>query len=230
MDIHLKGYLRQNPIMKISDTRLENFRRILAEKGLRLTDIADLLGKAPAQVSAFGGKNPTKSIGDKIAREIERALDLIEGSLDIHAWNTQSDQVETSLGVPTRYRVPVLDSLNAGQWLLNTTRNEDAAQEFLVAPSRPGPRSFAFVVDGMSMEPRFTAGDKVIINPAKKEKQAAIVAAFNRTTQITVLRQLNIEVNDVYFVALNTSWPERIIKMDNNWTILGVATWLISEL
>ncbi|KTB55151.1 hypothetical protein AO067_10435 [Pseudomonas viridiflava ICMP 13104] len=216
--------------MKISDTRLENFRRILADRGLRFTDIADLLGKAPAQVSAFGGKNPTKSIGDKIAREIERALDLIEGSLDIHAWNTQFAQVETGFGVPTRYRVPVLDSLNAGQWLLNTMRNEDAAQEFLVAPSRPEPRSFALIVNGMSMEPRFAAGDKVIINPAKKEKHGVIVAAFNKTTEVTVLRQVNMELNKIYLVALNTSWPNRITELDQNWVVLGVATWLISEL
>eukprot|EP01034_Spumella_vulgaris_P013549 gene13549-17293_t len=35
--------------MKISDTRLKNFRRVLADKKLRLTDIAELLNKAPAQ-------------------------------------------------------------------------------------------------------------------------------------------------------------------------------------
>ncbi|MEE5107257.1 S24 family peptidase [Pseudomonas alliivorans] len=216
--------------MKISDTRLENFRRILAERGLRLTDIADLLGKAPAQVSAFAGKNPTKSIGDKIAREIESALDLIEGSLDIHSWNARPSQSGTTFTDPIRNRVPILHHANAGQWFLDMTPNKDVSQEFITTPSHTEPRSFALIVDGISMEPRFTAGDKVVINPAKKQKQGAIVAAFNKTTRTTVLRQINIELNDTYLVALNISWPNRIAKLDNNWIILGVATWLISEL
>ncbi len=60
--------------MNISDTRLTNLRRIMAERKLRSTDLADLLGKSQAQVSSFAGKNPSKGIGNQIAREIELAL------------------------------------------------------------------------------------------------------------------------------------------------------------
>ncbi|WP_257602983.1 hypothetical protein [Pseudomonas aeruginosa] len=46
----------------------------MAERKLRSTDLADLLGKSQAQVSSFAGKNPSKGIGNQIAREIELAL------------------------------------------------------------------------------------------------------------------------------------------------------------
>jgi SOS-response transcriptional repressor LexA len=100
--------------MKISDTRLQNFRRILAEKKLRLTDIAELLGKAPAQVSAFGGKNPTKGIGDQIAREIENALNLHDGYLDMPYGMDEFSNV-TMLSHTGR-KLPVIGSIAAGAW------------------------------------------------------------------------------------------------------------------
>ena len=100
--------------MRISDTRLHNFRQILAEKKLRLIDIAELLGKAPAQVSAFGGKNPTKGIGDQIAREIERALSLPNGSLDIPHGFANFDNGSV-LGYTGR-KLPVIGSIAAGAW------------------------------------------------------------------------------------------------------------------
>lgn len=43
---------------------------------------ADRLGKSHSQITNFGGKNPTKNIGEQVAREIERAYGLSDGMLD----------------------------------------------------------------------------------------------------------------------------------------------------
>lgn len=58
------------------------FRDLLRSRRLTITAAAELLGKQQGQVSHFGGKKPTKIIGDQIASEIEDAFQLPAGYLD----------------------------------------------------------------------------------------------------------------------------------------------------
>ena len=140
--------------MKITNTRLSNFKRILAEKKLRLVDIADLLGKAPAQVSAFGGKNPTKGIGDQIARELERALELPIGYLDVPfgIGGFGNASIVSDAG----RKLPVIGSIAAGSWCEAVEAFDPRdAEEWIEAPGPVGPRAFILRVEGISMEPKF---------------------------------------------------------------------------
>jgi hypothetical protein len=67
----------------IYTVRWRNFRALLAAKRMTITAAAEALDKAQGQVSNFGGKRPTKVIGDQIAEEIEGAFGLDPGSLDL---------------------------------------------------------------------------------------------------------------------------------------------------
>ena len=214
--------------MKISDTRLKNFRKALAQRGLRLTDIADLMAKAPAQVSAFGGKNPTKGIGHQIAREIENALELEIGSLDIP---------EGHVGLSSRTyenqnaKLPLLNTKEAYLWC--TSPQLDINEQWpnsLTAPRTVGDGSFVFLVESGSMEPKFYSGDKIVIDPTAAVHPNNFVAAFNTVTKNFLFRQLQKEGDDFYFCSLNPDWPDRIIEVTVSWTIYGRATWRLSEL
>ncbi|WP_397452507.1 LexA family protein [Pseudomonas sp. NA-150] len=215
--------------MKISDTRLQNFRRVLAEKKLRLTDIADRLGKAPAQVSAFGGKNPTKGIGDQIAREIEKALELHSGYLDM-PFGLGEHNGATALAHTGR-KLPVMGSIAAGAWC----ETEDGfdpkdTKEWIDAPGPVGPRAFILRVEGVSMEPKFMEGDKIVIDPSLDALPGHFVAVKRSNDQAATLKQLKQEGNEQYLYALNPDWPERIIRMTEEWNICGRARWKISDL
>ncbi|POF43408.1 peptidase S24 [Pseudomonas laurylsulfativorans] len=215
--------------MKISDTRLQNFRRILAERKLRLTDVADLLGKAPAQVSAFGGKNPTKGIGDQIAREIEKALSLHNGYLDM-PYGLDEFNNATVLSHTGR-KLPVIGSIAAGAWCESHNSFDPAdAEEWIDAPGPVGPRAFILRVEGMSMEPKFVEGDKIVIDPSLEALPGHFVAAKRTSDQATTLKQLKQEGGEQYLFAINPDWPERIIRMTEEWTICGRARWKISDL
>ncbi|WP_460142792.1 LexA family protein [Pseudomonas sp. S3_B08] len=215
--------------MKISDTRLQNFRRVLAEKKLRLTDIAELLGKAPAQVSAFGGKNPTKGIGDQIAREIEKALQLHDGYLDMPYGLGEYDNA--TLLSHTGRKLPVMGSIAAGAWCEpDISFDPRDAEEWIDAPGPVGPRAFILRVEGMSMEPKFLEGDKIVIDPALEALPGHFVAAKRTRDQATTLKQLRQEGNEQFLYALNPDWPERIIRMTEEWSICGRARWKISDL
>ena len=215
--------------MKISDTRLQNFRRILSEKKLRLIDIADLLGNAPAQVSAFGGKNPTKGIGDQIAREIEAALKLPNGSLDV-PYGLSVFNNGSVIGYAGR-KLPVIGSIAAGVWCETTeTFDPRDAEEWIDAPGPVGPRAFILRVEGISMEPKFLEGDKIVIDPSLEAHNGHFVAAKRSRDQAATLKQLKQEGNEMYLYALNPDWPERIIRLTEDWSICGRARWKISDL
>lgn len=215
--------------MKISDTRLQNFRRVIAEKKLRLVDIADRLGKAPAQVSAFGGKNPTKGIGDQIAREIETALNLHSGYLDM-PYGLDEFNNATVISHTGR-KLPVIGSIAAGAWCeSNGIFDPRDAEEWIDAPGPVGPRAFILRVEGISMEPKFVNGDKIVIDPSLEALPGHFVAAKRTRDQAATLKQLKQEGSEQYLYALNPDWPERIIRMTEEWSICGRARWKITEL
>jgi SOS-response transcriptional repressor LexA len=215
--------------MKISDTRLKNFRRVLAERKLRLIDIADLLGKAPAQVSAFGGKNPTKGIGNQIGREIEKALGLHDGYLDMpYGIGENNDPMLLSL---TGRKLPVIGSIAAGAWCEpNGSFDPRDAEEWIDAPGPVGPRAFILRVEGISMEPKFVEGDKIVIDPSLEALPGHFVAAKRARDEAATLKQLKQEGNEQYLFAINPDWPERIIRMTEEWSICGRARWKITDL
>lgn len=61
--------------------RLWNFRQIIKSSG-GTNVVARLMGKKNAQITQCGGPNPTRSIGNRMAADIERAFSLEPGSLD----------------------------------------------------------------------------------------------------------------------------------------------------
>lgn len=215
--------------MKISDTRLLNFRRIVSDKKLRLTDVAELLGKSPAQVSAFGGKNPTKGIGDQIARELEKALKLHTGYLDM-PYGLDEFNNATVLSHTGR-KLPVIGSIAAGAWCEGQGSFDPRdADEWIDAPGPVGSRAFILRVEGISMEPKFQEGDKIVIDPSLEALPGHFVAAKRTRDQAATLKQLKQEGNEQYLYALNPDWPDRIIRLSEEWTICGRARWKISDL
>lgn len=80
-------------IRPIYAARWSAFRQLLKERHLTITAAAELLGKQQGQVSHFGGKKPTKIIGDQIATEIEGAFGLPAGYLDERQHTVKNDGV-----------------------------------------------------------------------------------------------------------------------------------------
>lgn len=215
--------------MKITDTRLQNFRKILGDRSLRLTDIAEKLGKAPAQVSAFGGKNPTKGIGDRIAREIETALGLHTGYLDIP--HPLMDSIQESGRSHGCRRLPVIGSLAAGSWSEEKNQSHlDTINEWIDAPGPVGSQAFIMRVEGISMEPLFFDGEKVVIDPSLEIAPGHFVLAKKISEKTATLKQFRKEGDEQYLFALNPNWPNRIIQITDEWKILGRARWKISDL
>lgn len=218
--------------MNIKDTRLQNFRRVLEEKNLKLKDISNLLDKAPSQISAFGGKNPTKGIGDQIAREIEKVLGLYHGFLDMPYGRDEytNPVLLTHLG----RRLPVIGSVSAGKWCdMDEARLELSdvkILEWIGAPGAVGPRAFVLQIEGVSMAPELFEGDKVVIDPSLEARPGCLVLVKKHNDSAAMIRQLTQEGETRYLMALNPDWPDRILPINESWVICGRARWKISDL
>ncbi|BAP44745.1 peptidase S24, S26A and S26B [Pseudomonas sp. StFLB209] len=217
--------------MTISDIRLQNLRRIMAERQLRLTDIADLLGKAPAQVSAFGGKNPTKGIGNRIAREIEQVLHLQLGELDVLGGTESSKNIDRASARARATELPMLDLKSVDSWMSGNTGKSDGIQiGWINSPGPVGEKSFGITVEGLSMEPFFQAGDRLIIDPSHPCKNDSFVLAKRKSDNFLMIRQLKIEGNESYLLATNPSWPNRIEQLTDAWCLVGRAMWVVTQI
>jgi hypothetical protein len=95
LDMYQNGKERHDSPMTIYEIRRENARWLAQQCG-GAKKFADLLDLAEARVSHLIGKTPSKNIGNKAARKIERAFDRPEGWLDTpNAWVAESDEVST---------------------------------------------------------------------------------------------------------------------------------------
>lgn len=61
--------------------------RLLVEQVGGVSNFADKIGKGQSQTSQFAGSTPIKGIGNKVAREIEKAFDKPHGWLDLPQTN-----------------------------------------------------------------------------------------------------------------------------------------------
>jgi SOS-response transcriptional repressor LexA len=213
--------------MTIYEIRLANTRRQLKERQLMLKDLANLLGKSPAQVSAFAGESAHKNIGEQIAREIERALDLPRGYLDTPHHGHENGTIVGTTG----RKLPVIGSIAAGAWCEAVDQfNPGDAEEWVEAPGPVGANAFILRIEGISMEPLFTAGEKVVIDPSLEAQPGHYVVAKRVSDQGVTLKQLRQEGSEYYLYALNPNWPERIIRLTEEWHICGRARWKIVDL
>lgn len=211
--------------MTIYDTRYKHVRHLLEQKDLKLKDLAERIGKSPGQISSFAGTNPTKKIGDQIAREIEQAFTLPRGYLDSPFQHNVSPAGELGR------KLPVIGSVMAGSFCEAFDEfNPGDAEEWIEAPGPVGPNAFVLRIEGVSMEPRFMEGDKVVIDPALEATPGSFVVAKRISDQAVTFKQLRREGDDFYLYALNEAWPERVIKLTEEWHICGRARWKISDL
>lgn len=71
------------------------------------------------------------------------------------------------------------------------------------------------------MTPDFFPGDKVVVDPDQESKHNDFVLAKRTSDQHVTLKKLQVEGTEAYLLATNPSWPDRIIRMSEEWTICG---------
>ena len=124
--------------------------------------------------------------------------------------------------------VPVISSIRAGQWAEVVDAYELGAGLEHIATDLPlSSRAFALIIDGLSMSPDFTPGDKVIIDPGISPQPGDfVVAKLERQAEATFKKyrprghdKKGVEIIDL--VALNPDWPTLTMDASNPGHVVG---------
>lgn len=220
-------------VMDISEIRRDNLRFIAIQNGGPrgwLAWLADALGRSESQISQILGKNPTRNIGNRLARDVEEMLKLPNGALD----NVRVGENPPVYGgdnfepAPAVRRVPLISWVKAGDWndIVDNFAPGDA-EEWMPCPVPCGPKTFVLTVRGVSMEDRFHDGDLIFVDPdARPQNRSFVVVRLDAKHEVT-FKQLIVEGEPPnerrYLKPYNPNWPEKIIEVTEHATIVGVV-------
>lgn len=228
-----------NDGMDIDEIRRQN-ARYLAGKAGGISAFAELVGKSQSQMSQLIGKNPRKSIGRQIAREIEEACGKPHGWLDqthrIEEPGKVYDgppgvyaplgNVEPAPATPDELsrQIPVIAWAHAG---FDATADDflqpGDALEWVAFDGHCSRYTYALYVRGESMWPEYMDGDLVIIDPEVPPRQGDDVIVRNAQTDEVTLKRFVDEGSARYLKALNRDYPEPIRIVTENDRFCGVV-------
>lgn len=238
--IHLPGVGADNPGMDIFTIRYRNLRDVLSARKMKLTELAAEISRSESQVSSFAGSNPSKKIGEKIARIVEAALDLPPNYLDDPRNLGTAESQATYAAEPSnaaflakiQQRLPVVGMATAGKLIENFTDAE--IEEYVPAPGPCGPRSFVLRLEGISMVPKFHSGDRIVIDPDAEWVSGDYVFATKNNTETGIptgtFKQILYEEGSYFLCALNEQWTPRYTKINGDWEVVGKGRYRVEIL
>lgn len=209
------------------EIRRDNARKLRDGVGGN-TYFATLIDREATQTSRFMGDNPTKNIGDDMARHIERCFDLPRGWLDKEHQATNVAKVdnvsdtESSADIRT---VPVISWIQAGAWKeIGYAEVDDVSLiEKYPCPVPCGPLTYILRVIGDSMIDEYRPGDMIFVDPEVAPTHGDDVVAIMLDSGETTFKRLIEDGGQKFLKALNKSWPEPYIKINGNCSIIGTV-------
>jgi len=170
------------------------------------------IGKKANQASdLMSGKAP---FGEKVARSIEAYAGLPDFYLD-----DESETTNVTPGPKIRGSVPLLSNVQAGMFREVLDNNSGDSVEHIPTTVPVNRYTFALRVQGDSMEPKFTQGMLLIVEPELDPQNNDFVIVKNGSEE-TTFKQLVKDGDEWLLKPLNDRYP---IKPLGKNTIIGVV-------
>ena len=162
----------------------DRIRRLRKSLGLTQVKLAQMLGiKAPSVVQWESDK--TNLSGENLLN----AAKLFGVTPDYILYGGEIEQSAApnmEMAQPDIHRIPVISYVQAGVWTApNEIRECDGNMAYITTDLELGTRAFAIVIRGNSMEPEFTEGDLVLIDPDEPLHPGDFVVAKNGEEEAT---------------------------------------------
>ncbi len=125
-----------------------------------------------------------------------------------------------SLGPTLKAAVPLISWVQAGAWSEISEIKEYDADRYL-CPVKCSDQTFALKVHGVSMEPKFYEGDLIFVDPEAECIHGSYVVARLDDNNEATFKQLIIESGQKFLKAANPNWPEQLIPINGNCTLVG---------
>lgn len=202
--------------MSLKLIRISRLKQFFTSRGIKeLSERAKVIDKKVNQTSdLLSGK---ASFGEKVARSIEENAGLPPGWLD-----TLGDDENTAIGPIVHGHVPLISTVQAGMYtdfIDNLLQPGDGKYEMIPTTVPIKRHTFAVRVTGDSMEPKFTEGMVLVVEPDLEPNPGDYVIAKNGSAE-TTFKQLIKDGSDWFLKPLNDRYP---IKLLGDSTIIGVV-------
>ncbi|SDF69170.1 Peptidase S24-like [Onishia taeanensis] len=226
--------------MDIHSTRYRILQATMADRHLNLRGLANAIDRSESQVSSFAGANPSKNIGERMARHIEASLKLPPHYLDDprHLSDNRApfdhppEQENASVLGDIQHLLPVVGMTTAGKLIDNIADAE--IEEFVPAPGPCSARAFVLRLEGVSMEPEFHSGDRIVIDPEIDWVSGDYVFArcTNTATGLPAgtFKKIVYEEGEYYLCAINRDWTPRYTRLNGDWQVVGKARYQVKIL
>lgn len=210
--------------------------RLLVEQIGGVSNFSEKINKGQSQTSQFAGTNPIKGIGNKVAREIEKAFGKPHGWLD-QLQKEVEEQIPKENAIDklsiTGGLIPIISWVQASTWNSKDFINlETQFKEWLPPNPKSGKNGYGLIVVGESMSPEFRPGDKIYVNPdfqINNLKTGDLVIIASKGENKATFKKIIIESNGIYLEPLNPKWHERITKLPNGSKLVGKVVGLYRD-
>ena len=185
------------------------------ELGLTKYELADLVGIAQTAIQRLekgGTKNPRNI--EALARALQCTPEYLLFGI---SYNKSSN---VAPGPTLKAAVPLISWLQAGAWSEINEISEFEADRYL-CPVKCSDKTFALKVQGVSMEPKFYDGDLIFVDPEAECIHGSYVVARLDDNNEATFKQLIIESGQKFLKAANPNWPEQLIPINGNCTLVG---------
>ena len=219
---------------KHEQIRLENLEQLVTEAGSAVK-LARLVGTNSSYLSQLRNRMPTKKgtprgIGDDLAVKLERGMGKPVGWMDesheAAPRHPPTGTLESNAepGPDIRSLHPLISWVQAGEWSkISEGYIPPHENELLPCPVACSDETFVLRVRGSSMEPRFREGDLIFVDPTVDSVNGRFVVVQLKEPNEATFKQLVIEGDRQYLMALNPDWPNRIIEVNEAATTCGVV-------
>jgi SOS-response transcriptional repressor LexA len=232
--------------MDIYQSRIATLKTLIGEASLK--EFADRHDLDPSYLSQI--LNGHRNMGERAAANLEKKLALLPGTLTAPGTGETPDpataafsaaaqlEMATSAAVADaagRYSqqrmLPVIGEVQAGEFCEAVDNFPPGyAEEWIEAGGPAGPRAFVLVVSGFSMYPTLAPGEKVVFDPDMQWAPGNIVLAKRLSDQSVTIKKLCRDGNEYFLHATNPDWPEKYIKLNEEWMVCARARRKIVDL
>ncbi len=194
--------------------------------------------------------NGHRNMGERAAANLEKKLALLPGTLTAPGSGDTPDSSSAAFSVAAqlemassaavsdalgRYNqqrmLPVIGEVQAGEFCEAVDNFQPGhADEWVEAGGPAGPRAFVLVVNGFSMFPLLAPGEKVVFDPDMQWAPGNIVLAKRISDQSVTIKRLCRDGNEYFLQATNPDWPDKFIKLNEEWMVCARARRKIVEL
>ena len=197
----------------------DNYRYLLNKKGVTSSTVSNETGVSQSALSKLeSGKssNPRPSTLAKIAEYFGVTTDVMMSSnLQLDGYNFEDDLRKVAM-------IPLISWVQAGDWREVVDNLQPGEGERIPTVYSPRDHTYALRVSGDSMEPKFSDGDVIIVEPNESPENGSYVIVRQNGDEAT-FKQLQMDGSHCFLKPLNPRYP--IMEMRSDAVICGVVKW-----